>query len=144
MFINLFTIELLKAIPFLQELYIVIFETFLYPQFLSNLAKMIISIRLSDSGQKRVSILDLPGHVLIVPQATLGGKVKGKMMQYHSNIAKDEGLELYKELVSQCSRTLEANEKCKEARCKVECGTYGNIQVLSMDTNGPYTHYFDF
>ncbi|KAJ8022035.1 D-aminoacyl-tRNA deacylase 2 [Holothuria leucospilota] len=54
-----------------------------------KMAKTLLNVRLCPSGNgKIVSILDLPGDVLIVPQSTLGGKAKGKMMQYHSNIAK--------------------------------------------------------
>ncbi|KAK6307453.1 hypothetical protein J4Q44_G00226010 [Coregonus suidteri] len=59
----------------------------------------------ADSG-KYVSVLDLPGIVLIVPKATLGGKAKGKGMQYHPNIGKEEGLQLYSKCVSLCEKEL--------------------------------------
>ncbi|XP_035560431.1 D-aminoacyl-tRNA deacylase 2-like [Canis lupus familiaris] len=93
---------------------------------------------------KHVSILDLPGNVLIIPQATLGGRVKGRNMQYHSNSGKEEGLELYSQFVTLCEKELAANSKCAEAGVVVEHGTYGNRQVLKLDTNGPYTHLIEF
>ncbi|XP_030644354.1 D-aminoacyl-tRNA deacylase 2 [Chanos chanos] len=96
-----------------------------------------------DSG-KYTSVLDLPGNVLIVPQATLGGKAKGKGMQYHGNIAKEEGQQLYASFVSQCEKELSLSSKCSEAGTQVKHGTYGNRQVLKLDTNGPYTHLMEF
>lgn len=87
-----------------------------------------------------MSVLDLPGDVLVVPQATLGGRLKGKVMQYHNNISKEQGLQLYTNFVTQCKDTLEKNVKSQEAGCKVHWGTYGNRQVLAVDTNGPYSH----
>ncbi|KAF3845517.1 hypothetical protein F7725_008680 [Dissostichus mawsoni] len=91
----------------------------------------------SDSG-KMVSVLDLPGSVLIVPQATLGGKVKGRAMQYHNNIGKEDAKRLYNAFVSLCEKEVTSEE------VTVKHGTYGNRQVLNMDTNGPYTHLMEF
>uniref|UniRef100_A0A4W5N0M0 D-aminoacyl-tRNA deacylase n=1 Tax=Hucho hucho TaxID=62062 RepID=A0A4W5N0M0_9TELE len=97
----------------------------------------------ADSG-KYVSVLDLPGNVLIVPQATLGGKAKGKGMQYHHNIGKEEGQQLYSNFVSLCEKELALSSKSSETGMIVKHGTYGNRQVLKLDTNGPYTHLMDF
>ncbi|KAL0968977.1 hypothetical protein UPYG_G00220760 [Umbra pygmaea] len=97
----------------------------------------------TDSG-KHVSVLDLPGSVLVVPQATLGGKAKGKRMQYHKNIEKIEGLKLYSSFVSVCEKELAMSSKSSEAGTIVKHGTYGNRQVLTLDTNGPYTHLMEF
>ncbi|XP_066178235.1 D-aminoacyl-tRNA deacylase 2 isoform X2 [Sylvia atricapilla] len=84
------------------------------------------------------------GDVLIIPQATLGGKPKGRKMQYHANIEKEKGLELYSQFVALCEKELAANAKCVEAGVLVKHGTYGNRQVLKLDTNGPYTHLMEF
>ncbi|XP_032356539.1 D-aminoacyl-tRNA deacylase 2 [Etheostoma spectabile] len=102
----------------------------------------LLNLRLceSDSG-KRVSVLELPGSLLIVPQATLGGRAKGRAMQYHDNISKEDGLRLYAALVSLCETELTA---AASADVTVKHGTYGNRQVLKLDTNGPYTHLMDF
>ncbi|KAM4666082.1 D-aminoacyl-tRNA deacylase 2 isoform 2-T2 [Amazona ochrocephala] len=84
------------------------------------------------------------GNVLIIPQATLGGKLKGKKMQYHANIEKEKGLELYSQFVTLCEKELSASTRCAEAGVRVKHGTYGNRQVLKLDTNGPYTHLIEF
>jgi len=100
---------------------------------------MALNTRLSESDSKLVSILELPGDVLIVPQATLGGRVKGRSMQYHGNIDKQTGSQLYEQFVKLCREAVEQTAK----HCTVHYGTYGNRQVLSMVTNGPYNHVID-
>ncbi|XP_076463495.1 D-aminoacyl-tRNA deacylase 2-like [Babylonia areolata] len=106
-----------------------------------KIAKMALSVRLSEGDNgKLVSVFDLPGDILIIPQATLGGTLKGKVMQYHKNIAKEEGQQLYAEFVSIFQKVYERSEKCAAAGTVVRFGTYGNRQVFSCQTNGPYTH----
>eukprot|EP00075_Anas_platyrhynchos_P024263 XP_027313516.1 D-aminoacyl-tRNA deacylase 2 isoform X1 [Anas platyrhynchos] len=105
----------------------------------------LLNVKLSENESgEYVSLLDLPGNVLIIPQATLGGKLKGRKMQYHANIEKEKGLELYSQFVTLCEKELAANAKCMEAGVLVKYGTYGNRQVLKLDTNGPYTHLVEF
>jgi len=41
------------------------------------------------------TIVDVSGDLLIIPQATLGGRLNGHRFQYHHNINKDTGLEFY-------------------------------------------------
>ncbi|XP_070776133.1 D-aminoacyl-tRNA deacylase 2 [Enoplosus armatus] len=108
---------------------------------LPKMASTLLNLRLceSDSG-KMVSVLELPGSLLIVPQATLGGKAKGRAMQYHNNVGKEDGLRLYSAFVSLCEKELTA----VSAEVTVKHGTYGNRQVLKLDTNGPYTHVMEF
>jgi len=101
--------------------------------------KTVLNVRLSESDSKLVSILELPGDVLIVPQATLGGRVKGRSMQYHGNIDKQTGSQLYEQFVNRCREAVQQTTK----QCTVHCGTYGIRQVLSMVTNGPYSHVVD-
>ena len=109
----------------------------------------LLNLRLceSDSG-KYVSVLELPGSLLIVPQATLGGKAKGRAMQYHANIGKEDGQRLYHEFVSLCEKELmQAGGEVTEPQSGavvLKHGTYGNRQVLKLDTNGPYTHLMEF
>nr|XP_010304898.1 PREDICTED: probable D-tyrosyl-tRNA(Tyr) deacylase 2 [Balearica regulorum gibbericeps] len=110
-----------------------------------KIVNMLLNVKLSENGSgEYVSVLDLPGDVLIIPQATLGGKLKGRKMQYHANIEKEKGLELYSQFVTLCEKELAANTKCMEAGALVKHGTYGNRQVLKLDTNGPYTHLIEF
>lgn len=90
-----------------------------------------------------VSVLELPGSLLIVPQATLGGKAKGRSMQYHNNIGKEDGQRLYDAFIALCEKELTAGTGAG-ADVTVKHGTYGNRQVLKLDTNGPYTHLMEF
>ncbi|XP_034015743.1 D-aminoacyl-tRNA deacylase 2-like [Thalassophryne amazonica] len=109
---------------------------------LPKMVSTLLNLRLceSDSG-KMVSVSELPGSLLIVPQATLGGKAKGKAMQYHNNISKEDGLRLYGAFVLLCETELLA---AAGADVSVKHGMYGNRQVLKLDTNGPYTHLTEF
>ncbi|XP_035183632.1 D-aminoacyl-tRNA deacylase 2 isoform X1 [Oxyura jamaicensis] len=110
-----------------------------------KIVNTLLNVKLSENESgEYVSVLDLPGNVLIIPQATLGGKLKGRKMQYHANIEKEKGLELYSQFVTLCEKDLAANAKCTEAGVLVKYGTYGNRQVLKLDTNGPYTHLVEF
>ncbi|XP_062863757.1 D-aminoacyl-tRNA deacylase 2-like [Trichomycterus rosablanca] len=111
------------------------------PKMVNSLLNMKLSE--TESG-KYTSVLDLPGSVLIVPQATLGGKAKGKVMQYHGNIRKEDGQKLYASFVDNCQKEVCSSSKCCEAGTEVKYGTYGNRQVLKLDTNGPYTHLLEF
>ncbi|XP_040267192.1 D-aminoacyl-tRNA deacylase 2 [Bufo bufo] len=113
----------------------------LIPKMVSSLLNVKLSE--SDSG-KHVSITELPGDVLIVPQATLGGKSKGRCMQYHSNADKELGMKLYALLIAQYQKELEAHPQWSESGTVLRYGTYGNRQVLTLDTNGPYTHLLEF
>ncbi|KAJ0063204.1 hypothetical protein NL108_013377 [Boleophthalmus pectinirostris] len=109
-------------------------------EILPKMVSTLLNIRLSESSSgKMVSILDLPGNLLIVPQATLGGRAKGKAMQYHNNINKEDGLRLYEAFVALCETQFASKENVL-----VKHGTYGNRQVLKLDTNGPYTHIMEF
>jgi D-tyrosyl-tRNA(Tyr) deacylase len=112
--------------------------------------KSLLNVKLSESESdpaKLVSVLDLPGSILIIPQATLGGRAKGKMIQYHNNVNKEKGLELYQLFVELCKKYTSENEnwsKTTSRACKVESGTYGIKQVYSTETNGPYLHLIEF
>ncbi|XP_020343344.1 D-aminoacyl-tRNA deacylase 2 [Oncorhynchus kisutch] len=114
-------------------------------EMIQKIVNTLLNLKLceADSG-KYVSVLDLPGNILIVPQATLGGKAKGKGMQYHHNIGKEEGLQLYSNFVSLCEKELALSSNSSETGMIVKHGTYGNRQVLKLDTNGPYTHLMEF
>ena len=124
---------------------IVVYVCFMKNATLDTVDKMIntaTSVRLSKTSDgKLVSVLDVPGSILVVPQATLGGKLKGKRMQYHGNIEKSSDLHLYESFVNGCRNLV---EKHCENEAFVKSGIYGNLQVLQIDTNGPYTHTVEF
>jgi D-tyrosyl-tRNA(Tyr) deacylase len=114
-----------------------------------KLVKAVLNVRLSESEDdpnKHISILDLPGSILIIPQATLGGRMKGKMIQYHNNVNKDKGLALYELFINLCKKYTSENEKWSKSinECKIKSGTYGIRQVYSTETNGPYLHMIEF
>uniref|UniRef100_A0A7M4E4C6 D-aminoacyl-tRNA deacylase n=1 Tax=Crocodylus porosus TaxID=8502 RepID=A0A7M4E4C6_CROPO len=114
-------------------------------ELIPKMVNTLLNVKLSETESgKYVSVLDLPGSVLIIPQATLGGRLKGRNMQYHNNTEKEKGMELYSLFVTQCEKELAANTKCAEAGVVVRYGTYGNRQVLKLDTNGPFTHMIEF
>ncbi|XP_039597872.1 D-aminoacyl-tRNA deacylase 2 [Polypterus senegalus] len=114
-------------------------------ELIPKIVNTLLNVKLceTENGQY-VSALSLPANILIVPQATLGGKAKGKSMQYHANIGKEEGMKLYAEFVAQCEGEISSSSQCKEAGVVVKHGTYGNRQVLKLDTNGPYSHLVEF
>ncbi len=104
-------------------------------------AKAVFNCKLCENGDgKLVSILDLPGDILIIPQATLGGRLKGKSMQYHTNVNKETGEDLYQHFVNLIEEAFRENPASVEKGATVKFGTYGNRQVLSVETNGPYSH----
>jgi D-tyrosyl-tRNA(Tyr) deacylase len=98
--------------------------------------KLVAKVKLSDmeGEKKRGTILEAGGDILVVPQATLGGKLKGSSVQYHNNISPDQGRVLYDVFCKELE-TLEGTT--------VRRGEYGARQVLSVETNGPYSHCFD-
>jgi D-tyrosyl-tRNA(Tyr) deacylase len=90
----------------------------------------------------RTSVLEKPGDMLIVPQATLGGKLKGSRLQYHGNVDKASGETLFAAFCG-ALRALSRNHPKTSEKCKVLHGVYGARQMLSLDaTQGPYTHAF--
>ena len=103
-------------------------------------AKVALGLKLSEAeeGEKRVDVVTNKGEVLVVPQATLGGKLKGSSLQYHNNVKPAEGEEMYKLF---CKMLMEARED--EELSMVKVGMFGARQVLSMETNGPYSHIID-
>ncbi len=100
------------------------------------LAKEIATIKLCESEEGLKTIVDIVGDLLIIPQATLGGRVNGHRFQYHHNINKDTGLEFYDKLV------LNLRELCSQNL--VHAGTYGIRQIYSCETNGPSMHLIEF
>ncbi|TMS21517.1 D-aminoacyl-tRNA deacylase 2 [Larimichthys crocea] len=117
-------------------------------ELLPRMVSSLLNLRLCESASgKMVSVLELPGSLLIVPQATLGGKSKGRAVQYHSNISKEDGRRLYAAFVSLCEQEVTAAAASSAGTgpgVTVQHGTYGNRQVLKLDTNGPYTHLMEF
>ena len=62
-------------------------------------------------------------------------KLKNNRPQYHALIGGEEGKALYDQLID-----LFINEIGEQ---KVKFGVYGNQQILTFESNGPFTHSFD-
>jgi D-Tyr-tRNAtyr deacylase len=84
--------------------------------------------------------------VLIVPQATMSGKLRKGQPQYHAQVAKDAGALLYERVWREFEKQLaEINAtRAAEHHGKVLHGTYGNRQALKFASSGPNTHLFDW
>lgn len=89
---------------------------------------------------RRKSVLDCNYDVLVIPQATLGGKLKGNTTQYHGLVSKDLGSQLFDSFVN----TIGEYKNSNGWSGKVDRGVYGARQILRMDTNGPFTHILEF
>ena len=110
------------------------------------LVKSVLEVKLSESNEdskKLVSILELPGDILIIPQACLGGRLKGKTVQYHCNINKEKGLLYYQKFIESCRKKISLNQSWMSS-CKLENGTFGIKQVYSTETDGPFLHIIEF
>ena len=115
---------------------------------------------------KSVCIADLAAKgkscsLLVIPQACIGGKPKGKVFQYYSLVEKNQGQELYEEFIRKIRVELnkmggaqpavleeeeeeEAKNKIKtKAGVRLAFGVYGNRQGLKLASSGPYTHTCD-
>ncbi|RNF20764.1 Chain A, Structural Analysis Of A Probable Eukaryotic D-Amino Acid Trna Deacylase [Trypanosoma conorhini] len=107
-----------------------------------------------------VSLNDCPdADILVVPQASLGGKLKGHRVQFHALVEKSRGLWLYDRFCQllRAARGIDASSvdangvAAKEAVAspafpqggRVINGTYGNRQGLKIESEGPLTHFLD-
>ena len=107
-------------------------------EMVAKAVKAVISVKLTEvkEGEKRVALTSsATSEVLVVPQATLGGRLKGNSVQYHGNVKVEAGARLYEVF---CAGLV---EKLGEER--VKRGRFGARQILSTDTSGPYSHTFD-
>merc|ERR1712059_42446 len=109
-------------------------------------ARTVLNVRLSEEGEvvggKRKSVTVVGGSVLIIPQATLGGRLKGNSVQYHANIEPSLGRGFYQLFCDEVTQGL-GGESDEGYMYGVKCGLYGARQVLAVDTNGPFTHTLD-
>ena len=107
-------------------------------EMVAKAVKAVTSVKLTEvkEGEKRVALTSsATSEVLVVPQATLGGRLKGNSVQYHGNVKVEAGARLYEVFCAGLA------EKLGEER--VKRGRFGARQILSTDTSGPYSHTFD-
>ena len=98
-----------------------------------------VKLTYEETTGKLQSALDTESDMLVVPQACLGGKLKGKSFQYHNLLGKDVSRDLYQGFLDE-SRQLIA---LSDSKGSLKHGTYGIRQVLQLETVGPFTHIID-
>uniref|UniRef100_A0A8D0ADX2 D-aminoacyl-tRNA deacylase n=1 Tax=Sander lucioperca TaxID=283035 RepID=A0A8D0ADX2_SANLU len=97
-----------------------------------------------DTGRS-VSVLNLPGSVLFIPQDSLLGEPGPKRrIQYRGGCEPWWGAQLLSNLVSACRELMSASEKCSKAGVKVEQGVYGQKQDMVLNSVEPLTLLLEF
>ncbi|KAG5468383.1 hypothetical protein LSCM1_02363 [Leishmania martiniquensis] len=100
--------------------------------------------------------------IVIVPQASLGGKLKGRSVQFHQLVDKAVGAALYDRFCHFVRIARGVDETSVDANgaplkeqdapagdgwikynSRVISGTFGNRQGLRLESEGPFTHVFD-
>uniref|UniRef100_A0A8C4Q1W2 D-aminoacyl-tRNA deacylase n=1 Tax=Eptatretus burgeri TaxID=7764 RepID=A0A8C4Q1W2_EPTBU len=90
-----------------------------------------------------VRLPELPGSLLIVPQATLGGRSKAGRLQYHGNACRAEAEALFAAFAEQCGVALQ-EKSAPDSGSVVLHGTYGSRQMLELESDGPGTSLLEF
>eukprot|EP00388_Colpodella_angusta_P028733 GDKK01013905.1.p1 GENE.GDKK01013905.1~~GDKK01013905.1.p1 ORF type:complete len:200 (+),score=2.22 GDKK01013905.1:62-661(+) len=107
----------------------------------------------ADERPKPMALIDCPqANVMIIPQATLAGKLKAKAIQYHGQCDKSDADNLFYAFCAQIRGELglkgEFNKNGVAAMPNANVrtvlnGTFGNRQGLDMSSSGPFTHVFE-
>lgn len=93
-----------------------------------------------------VSVLRLPGSVLLVPQETLSGHgtIKNRVM-YQDVAGKPLGTKLFNQLVAGCEKAMKKVKKpSTDSRMRVEHGIYGIKQEILINSQEPFTLFMEF
>ncbi|GLD47549.1 uncharacterized protein AKAME5_000169300 [Lates japonicus] len=97
-----------------------------------------------DTGHS-VSVLDLPGSVLFIPQDSLLGElVPKRKVQYKGGCEPWWGAQLFSNLVFTCRELMLGSVKCTKAGVKVEQGVYGQKQEIVLNSVEPLTLLLEF
>lgn len=92
-----------------------------------------------------VSVLDLPGSVLLVPQDSLMMQpLPNRRMAYRGGCEVWLGAQLFSRLVSACRELLAGSTKSAQAGTTVECGVYGQKQEIVLNSPDPLSLLLDF
>lgn len=94
------------------------------------LARKLAKLRVfpDDDGKMNLSVIDIEGKLLLVPQFTLYGKVKKYRPSFHRALSPDKATELFDYFT----------EKCREY-AEVETGVFGAFMKVDLLNNGPVT-----
>ncbi|KAK2892282.1 uncharacterized protein [Channa argus] len=97
------------------------------------------------SARHTISLLDLPGSVLFIPQDSLAGEPAPKRrLQYKRVCEPWRGAQLFSSLVSTCTELMLDSVKCRKAGVKVEQGVYGQKQEIVLNSAEPLTLLLEF
>lgn len=131
--------------------YIYSYESFLCLHFVSSpvipsTADQIMTTKLFRKATGRsVSVLDLPGSVLFIPQDSLLGEPTAKRrVQYKGGCEPWRGAQLFSNLASTCRELMAASVKCVKSGVKVEQGVYGQKQEVVLSSAEPLTLLLEF
>lgn len=113
---------------------------------MSSTASSLMTTKLfrKDTGHS-VSVLDLPGSVLFIPQDSLIGEpVTKRRVQYKGGCEQWWGAQLFSNLVSACREFMSGSVKCTKAGMKVEQGVYRQKQEIVLNSLEPLTLLLEF
>lgn len=111
-----------------------------------KIADSVTSTRFFRQDRRLMSVLDLPGSVLLLPQESLGAEPGPRRAMTQSRGASEAwwGAQLFSALVSRCRDLMSRSEKCLRARTAVEHGVYGQRQEIELSSLEPMSHVLEF
>ncbi|PWA20734.1 hypothetical protein CCH79_00020341 [Gambusia affinis] len=110
-----------------------------------EMANKFMSTKVFRKDRHTVSVLDLPGSVLLVPQDSLVGQpLVNRRMQYKDRCEPWLGAQLFSSLVGACRQLMSESAKCTKEGMKVEHGVYGQKQEISLRSLEPLSLLLEF
>ena len=94
------------------------------------LAKKLVKLRIFQDENKRMnlSVKDIGGKLLLIPQFTLYASTKKNRPSFHKALAPDDATELFDYFADRCRESVE-----------VETGIFGAYMKVNLLNNGPVT-----
>ncbi|XP_014877763.1 probable D-tyrosyl-tRNA(Tyr) deacylase 2 [Poecilia latipinna] len=109
------------------------------------MANKFMSTKVFRKDRHTVSVLDLPGSILLVPQDSLVGEpLANRRMQYKDRCEPWLGAQLFSSLVGACRQLMSESAKCTKEGMKVEHGVYGQKQEISIRSLEPLSLLLEF
>lgn len=81
-----------------------------------------------DNNRMNLSVMDINGELLLVPQFTLYGSTKKNRPSFHKALAPDDATILFDYMVNKCSESIH-----------VETGVFGAFMDVNLLNSGPVT-----